>query len=53
MYVSIHSGGIKLVFTGRDLDVVPTVLIINVVNDTTNSTAVVYDIVSICVNGYI
>ena len=49
---TIHSGGIKLVFSGRDLNVVPTVMNLNVVNDTTNSTAVVvmsYNIVSISV----
>ena len=47
-----HSGGIKLMFTGRDLDVVSTVLIMDIVDNTTNSTvlAMPYEIVSVSVS---
>ena len=45
-----YSGGIKLIFTGSDLDVVSTVLIIDIMDNTTNSTVLTmpYDIVSVC-----
>ena len=47
-----YSGGIKLIFAGRDLDVVSTVFIIDIVDNTTNSTvlAMPYDIVSVSVS---
>ena len=50
-----YSGGIKLIFTGSDLDVVSTVLIIDIVDNTTNNTvlAMPYNIVSVCPGKFI
>ena len=46
--VYICSGGIKVIFLGRGLDVVPFVLIIDIVDDGVNSTVLMmpYSIVS-------
>ena len=47
----VNSGGIKLTFSGRDLDVVPIVLVIDVVDIAANSSILdVYKIVSITDN---
>ena len=55
-YVSYYySGIIKLIFIGRDLDVVSTILIIDIVHSATSSTVLVepYDIVSVSMSIYV
>ena len=53
--VLLYSGGVKVIFIGSDLDVVQTILIIDIMNFTTNSTILTmpFYIVSDYVHTYI